>query len=91
VRDFYRRGNADANKVRVLRDAAKSVRDFPARLWSGNMLEECRGIGAQFRAVRALCASRAAWRDRALWGQCVCLGSASCTFAAAGQCVCRGG
>jgi len=53
VRDFYRRGNADANKIRVLRDAAKSVRDFPARLWSGDMLEECRGIGAQFRAVRA--------------------------------------
>ena len=51
VRDTYRAGNADLNKVRVLREAAKSVRDFPTRIWSGEMLEACRGIGAQFRMV----------------------------------------
>ncbi|KAK9831459.1 hypothetical protein WJX81_007468 [Elliptochloris bilobata] len=51
VRNFYRTGNADPNKVKVLRDAARSVRDHPARIWSGDMLEECRGIGAQFRAM----------------------------------------
>lgn len=51
VRDTYRAGNADPNKVRVLREAAMSVRDFPTRIWNGEMLEACRGIGAQFRMV----------------------------------------
>ena len=35
----------------MLREAANSVRNFPVRIWSGEMLEACRGIGAQFRMV----------------------------------------
>ncbi len=51
VREAYKKGNADPNKVRVLGKAAQSVRESADRIWSGDQLEKCKFIGAQFRAV----------------------------------------